>query len=71
MHAHNHKLNPNPNPNPNRYRGVNGFLKCYRDTYVSGGVARFYRGIGPYLVRMAPGSAIQFAVFDGLKNFFV
>ena len=53
-----------------RYIGVSGFLRCYQDAYKSGGLSRFYRGLMPYMARMAPASAIQFTVFDGLKNYF-
>jgi len=43
-------------------------LDCYRKLYKSEGVARFYKGLVPYLVRMAPNSAIQFTVYETLKS---
>lgn len=56
--------------NDPKYSGIRGFLQCYQDAYKSGGMSRFYRGLVPYMARMAPASAIQFTVFDGLKNYF-
>ena len=44
-------------------------LDCWRKTYASGGLQRFYRGIIPYLIRMAPNSAIQFGTYEYLKSF--
>jgi len=49
-------------------RVFTGPLDCARDTYRRGGVRRFYRGIGPYLVRMVPNAAIQFAVYESLRD---
>lgn len=43
-------------------------LDCWRKTYASGGIRRFYRGIVPYLIRMAPNSAIQFGTYEYLKS---
>lgn len=40
---------------------------CWKRTYQEHGVQRFYRGIVPYLIRMAPSSAIQFAVYETLR----
>ena len=52
-------------------RVFSGPLDCACDTYRRGGVRRFYRGIGPYLVRMVPNAAIQFAVYESLKDYLV
>ena len=49
-------------------RVFSGPVDCARDTYRRGGVRRFYRGIGPYLVRMVPNAAIQFAVYESLRD---
>ena len=53
----------------NADRVFSGPLDCALDTYRQGGVRRFYRGIGPYLIRMVPNAAIQFAVYESLKDF--
>ena len=45
-----------------------GPLDCARDTYKRGGVARFYRGITPYLIRMVPNAAMQFWVYETMKE---
>ena len=45
-------------------------LDCWRVTYREEGVRRFYRGVAPYLIRMAPSSAIQFGTFEFLKSIF-
>ena len=44
-------------------------LDCWRRTYRSEGVHRFYRGVVPYMLRIAPASAIQFSVYESLKGF--
>ncbi len=49
-------------------RVFTGPLDCARDTFARGGLRRFYRGVGPYLVRMVPNAAIQFAVYESLKG---
>jgi len=41
-----------------------GYLATAREIYGAGGLRRFYRGIGPTLVRAGPSAAIQFATFD-------
>lgn len=42
-------------------------LDCWQRTYESGGIGRFYRGLFPYMLRIAPSSAIQFFVYENLK----
>jgi hypothetical protein len=46
-------------------------LDCWKRTYKNEGITRFYRGVFPYMLRIAPGSAIQFAVYETLKRFVV
>lgn len=43
---------------------------CWKRTYREEGAARFYRGLTPYMIRMAPSSAIQFAVYESLRALF-
>jgi hypothetical protein len=43
-------------------------FNCWKRTYQSLGVRRFYRGVVPYMLRIAPGSAIQFSVYETLKT---
>ena len=50
---------------PQRYSSA---LDCWKQIYTEYGVARFYRGIGPYLLRMVPNSAIQFGTFEAIKQ---
>jgi hypothetical protein len=45
-----------------------GILECAKDTYQKGGVQRFYRGLTPYLIRMVPNAAIQFWVYETMKE---
>jgi len=41
---------------------------CWRQTYRYGGIARFYRGVAPYVIRMMPNSAIQFGTYEFVKT---
>jgi len=43
-------------------------LDCWKRTYRDHGVKRFYRGVVPYMFRIAPGSALQFAVYESLRT---
>ena len=52
-----------------RYKGLRGVARCYRETYSQGGLLRLFRGLTPYLVRMAPNTAIQFTVYEKLKAY--
>lgn len=45
-----------------------GYWDCVRQTYDKEGIARFYRGIGINLVRMAPNAAVQFGSYELLKQ---
>ena len=49
-------------------RMFTGPIDCARDTYRSGGIRRFYRGVTPYLIRMVPNAAIQFWVYETCKE---
>lgn len=42
-------------------------FNCWKRTYQAEGIGRFYRGVIPYMLRIAPSSAIQFAVYETLK----
>jgi hypothetical protein len=48
-----------------RYRGM---IHCYQQTYRYGGITRFYRGLTPDLIRRAPNTAIQFAMYETFKQ---
>ena len=37
-----------------------GAISCYKHTFETHGIRRFYRGLTPYLLRMVPNTAIQF-----------
>mmetsp|Transcript_25093 Transcript_25093/g.70894 ORF Transcript_25093/g.70894 Transcript_25093/m.70894 type:complete len:297 (+) Transcript_25093:281-1171(+) len=41
---------------------------CWKTLYREEGVVRFFRGIGPYLIRMVPNSAIQFGMYGYLAD---
>ena len=41
---------------------------CWKRVYAEHGIARFYRGVVPYLLRLVPGSAIQFGAYETLKD---
>lgn len=43
-------------------------VECWVRTYRAAGAKRFYRGVFPYMLRIAPGSAIQFTVYESLKT---
>eukprot|EP00041_Stephanoeca_diplocostata_P012348 m.207169 g.207169 ORF g.207169 m.207169 type:complete len:356 (+) comp18920_c0_seq2:285-1352(+) len=47
------------------YRGM---LETYRETYRAHGIRRFYRGLGPNLLRVVPNAAIQFGVYEYAKS---
>ena len=40
----------------------------WRRVYADHGVRRFYRGVLPYILRLVPGSAIQFGAYETLKQ---
>jgi solute carrier family 25 phosphate transporter 23/24/25/41 len=46
-----------------------GVVDAWKDTYRKGGIPRFFRGVIPYTLRMAPNAAIQFSVYETLKPF--
>mmetsp|Transcript_5469 Transcript_5469/g.9154 ORF Transcript_5469/g.9154 Transcript_5469/m.9154 type:complete len:146 (-) Transcript_5469:279-716(-) len=48
-----------------------GALDCYRKVYRNHGIARFYRGVLPYLSRMVPNAAIQFGIYESFKQFYL
>jgi hypothetical protein len=45
-----------------------GYFDCIRQTYKTGGIGRFYKGVGVNLVRMAPNTAVQFGSYELLKQ---
>lgn len=45
-----------------------GYLDCVKQTYRTGGIGRFYKGVGVNLVRMAPNTAVQFGSYELLKQ---
>ena len=45
-----------------------GYWDCVRQTYRAEGLARFYRGCGINIVRMAPNTAVQFGSYELLKQ---
>lgn len=49
-----------------RYHGV---VDCTRQLYREGGLARFYRGISPSLIRAFPANAITFVAFETCLSF--
>ena len=44
------------------------YLCALRALYAEGGMARLYRGIVLYNIKVAPSAAVQFATFHGLKR---
>lgn len=48
-------------------RPYSSALDCWARTLRHGGPMRFYRGITPYILRIAPSSAIQFAAYEFFK----
>lgn len=45
-----------------------GYWDCVRQTYRTGGIQRFYRGIVINIIRMAPNTAVQFGSYELLKQ---
>lgn len=45
-----------------------GYWDCVRQTYRTGGIQRFYRGIVVNIIRMAPNTAVQFGSYELLKQ---
>eukprot|EP00040_Diaphanoeca_grandis_P019664 m.103973 g.103973 ORF g.103973 m.103973 type:complete len:296 (+) comp27539_c0_seq1:378-1265(+) len=43
-------------------------LECYVHTFKTGGITRFYRGLGPNLIRILPNTAIQFGIYEHGKK---
>mmetsp|Transcript_5194 Transcript_5194/g.9892 ORF Transcript_5194/g.9892 Transcript_5194/m.9892 type:complete len:83 (+) Transcript_5194:2-250(+) len=43
---------------------------CYVQVYKTQGIRRFYRGVGPYLLRMVPNAAIQFGCYESFKQMY-
>lgn len=43
--------------------------KCFIDTYKSGGVRAFYAGLTPRILRVAPGQAVIFLVYERVSKF--
>ena len=44
------------------------YLCALRALHAEGGMARLYRGIVLYNIKVAPSAAVQFATFHGLKR---
>mmetsp|Transcript_14075 Transcript_14075/g.16475 ORF Transcript_14075/g.16475 Transcript_14075/m.16475 type:complete len:325 (+) Transcript_14075:94-1068(+) len=49
-------------------RKYSSAIDCWVKTYRHGGIERFYRGLLPYILRMAPNSAVQFGMYETLKQ---
>ena len=45
-----------------------GAIDCYRTVLREEGMRRFFRGLGPYLLRIVPNSVIQFQAYEMLKQ---
>ncbi len=43
-------------------------LQCVKQTWNSGGIKGFYAGLVPTLIKIAPAAAVQFSVYDLLKE---
>lgn len=46
----------------------NGFADCFGQVWTKYGIAGFYRGIGPRLVRVVLDVSLTFAIFHQLKR---
>ena len=52
----------------NNSRPYSSAWDVWKRVYTEHGVGRFYRGVVPYMLRIVPGSAIQFGAYETLKQ---
>lgn len=52
-----------------RISGWNQMKSCFIDTYKSGGIRAFYAGLTPRVLRVAPGQAVIFMVYERSSKF--
>ena len=44
------------------------FVDAIRKTYAASGVAGFYRGVIPTLIKVVPSTAVSYAVYGSMKD---
>jgi len=56
--------------NPDKmHRKYSGMLDCTRQLYQQAGIARFYKGFTPCLLRSVPANAVMWLVFEKARSY--
>ncbi|OLL22462.1 Succinate/fumarate mitochondrial transporter [Neolecta irregularis DAH-3] len=55
-------------PNPEGLRGWTRFMAVSKDLFKNEGISALYKGLTPRILRVAPGQAVTFMVYEKVKN---